>query len=147
MIRGWLDARDLSARVRLTLVGPLAAHDLTFEIDTGFFGAVLLPEEWAGLMTQDFEASPQSIYLADGTARPTADCNLQVLWINGPQEVEAFTIGAAPVTAGAPPPAEPFARPTTLGRSGKPNGLIGRGLLANARLSISWIDGEVSITP
>lgn len=145
MIRGWIDAGDSTARVRLTLAGPLASHDLTFVLDTGFFGAILLPFEWAALMTQEFDANLRRIYLADGTPSPARTCTLDVAWIDGQQPVETLAIERPISSPGSIPPVEPYALPNA--RSVKPNGLIGRGLLANARLSISWIDGEVSITP
>jgi hypothetical protein len=142
MINGWIDGRDTTARISQRLFGPNGTQSLRFEIDTGFYGDILMPIEWALLLTSDFDAVPRGVFLADGTARKAQVCNLSLDWVGGVRPVEVLAVAALASTGAA----LPFAGPTGNDRrGGKPHGLIGRGLLSDARLMIDWVDSLVTI--
>ena len=92
MIRGGIDARYATARVLLNLTDPLSSQEMTLVVDTCFYGAVLIPIEWAALMTQHFHPSPRGIYLADGTQCPANICTLEVTWVSSIRSVEAIAV-------------------------------------------------------
>ncbi len=83
------------------------------------------------------------MFLADGTARKAQVCNLSLDWVQGVRPIEVLAVASA-----GPGAAIPFAGPTGNDRrGGKPHGLIGRGLLGDARLMIDWVDSLVTIKP
>ena len=145
MVQGWIDATDTTARIPLRLEGPLGAFDLIFEIDTGFYGMVMLPFEWTDLMTSDYSTNMQGLYLADGTRRVSRVCTLNGTLLHGTQQVEVIAVATPLAAPGTPQPLQPFAVPSNR-RSGKPSGLIGRQLLSASKLEINWIDGIVRIS-
>jgi predicted aspartyl protease len=146
MLPGYIDQNG-TARVRLDVTGSKGSQSLIFEIDTGFFGTLLLPIEWTNLLTSGYEATPQAIFLADGTHREARVCNLDLQWIGGRCSVEVLGIQRPTVPDGHAKPTQPFALPNaTDRRGGKPHGLMGRGLLSSTRLDINWLEGTVSIS-
>ena len=109
----------MTVRVSLTLGGVNGSHDLILEVDTGFYGQILIPYAWARLMTADFEPNPAGVHMADGTLGQALACALFANWHDENREIEVLALLPPPPGDGR---IEPYALPATNHhRSGKPD--------------------------
>ena len=120
MIRGRVspardDDRALEARISISIAGAdWMFHELEVVVDTGFTGALALPEPIIrSLGLQSYVR--RDVTLADGRTIQTAGYTARLLWHGQPLDVWAPMMDSAP--------------------------MIGTDLLAGSRLSIDWWDG------
>ena len=119
MIRGQVSLRPDTSRLEARITIDIAGDDRIFRsvdavIDTGFTGALSLPESVAhdlGLRS----ARAERVTLADGRSIRANVHAARVLWHGQPLDARVQSLGSYP--------------------------LIGTALLANCRLTIDWWDG------
>lgn len=135
-MRGFfLSKNDNRARLKVRASGPSKTMELTFEIDTGASQDLFIQQYLAddlGLSTID---DKDRATLADGKTKvKVRKAKLSVVWMGAAKNVDALVWPSTPGTA-APP-----RNKSTI------DGLIGRGLLADTKLEIDYVNRKIVLT-
>jgi predicted aspartyl protease len=131
----FLSKNDDRARLRVRTSGPSKTMELTFEIDTGASQDLFIQQYLAddlGLLTFD---DKDRATLADGKTKvKVRKAKLSVMWMGAEKSVDALVWPATPGTT------TPARNKNTI------DGLIGRGLLADTKLEIDYVNRKVVLT-
>jgi Aspartyl protease len=135
-MRGFfLSEIDSRARLRVRVSGPSKTMELTFEIDTGASKDLLIHQSLADELGLPASDDIDFATLADGKTKVEIKlAKLSVLWMD---EAKPVDISVWPAIPGAITP--PRNRNTI-------DGLIGRGLLADTKLEIDYVNRKILIT-
>ena len=118
MIRGQViasrdDGTGLEPRVPLDILGGDGAfRSVSAVVDTGFTGALTLPESIVSDFGLDRQV-PREIVLADGRKQSRITCRAELLWHGQPIDVLAYMMGDNPMIGTAL--LAPCASPSTCG--------------------------------
>jgi hypothetical protein len=135
-MRGFfLSDSDSRARLRVRVSGPNKTMELTFEIDTGASKDLLIHQTLADELGLPASDDIDFATLADGTTKVEVKlAKLSVFWID---ETKPVDISVWPLTPGVAQPAR---------NKNSIDGLIGRGLLAETKLEIDYVNREIVLT-
>jgi predicted aspartyl protease len=133
-MRGFF-TNDLRARLRVQASGPSKTMVLTFEIDTGASKELLIHRSLADELGLKTSTENEFATLADGTTEvEVASAKLDIVWMN---ETKPIDVLVWPLTPGT---AAPVRNKNTI------DGLIGRGLLADTKLEIDYVNRKIVLT-
>ncbi len=135
VLMGFID-RVGRAMVRVPVRTPIGGwRQLTFEIDTGAQLLVMTSRKWLEFFEAPMEPG-DGVTLADGQEIKVMVGLIEIEWLGQIRIVDAIAPSRAQ-------PSAPFRNPDKRGPS--PNGLIGRSLLKNCRLTVDYGRGHVAV--
>ena len=122
---------------RAKVTGVSRSAVLNLAVDTGADPAVLLSEDWSTSLDLQPIASDDAI-LANGSKAATQLGIAEVEWLGEPRLIYVTIFTGVDVGVGPRPDSRPQ-------RGGQANGLVGYGLLQFGRLTIDYINRQVSL--
>jgi predicted aspartyl protease len=134
-MRGFFNTNDNRARLRVRTSGPSKTMELTFEIDTGASQDLFIQQELADELGVAAIDDNDRATLADGKTKVSVKkAELSVEWMGAARSIEALVWA---LTHGTTAPAR---NKNTI------DGLIGRGLLADTKLEIDYVNRKVLLS-